>query len=207
MARLRLSRSGTSPNVLGLALVVAAIVGSGGVAYACMGGSGGGCNGVNGDSNNNGGNDCSNDLAIIWTTPTSTTPGAPIVSCSVSLTPSTLYVQVGGLAPGQSCGFSAVLENVGKETVSLAETVSIGEPSVCAFFHYSDNLPSSPPETLDVDHGFTVHGTISLASGASASCEGKSALILVTITGSESSCKSMPYSELARSGDAPLWDC
>jgi len=205
MPRLRISRTGSTPHLWGLAIVVAAIVGAGGVAYACGGGGGGG--GCNGQFQGDGGNNCQTDLAIEWHTPTSTTPSAATVSCTLWLTTSVLSIGVAGLAPGQSCGFSAVLENVGKEAVALTETVAIGEPPVCAYFHYSDNLPSSPPETLDAGHSVTVHGTISLSASAGSACEGKSALILVTIAGSESSCKSDPYSELSRSGEAPLWSC
>jgi len=182
-----------------LVLAVVAIVGSGGVAYACGGGGGGGCGGSSWDN----GGGCSGSLTIVWHTPDSATPSVSPVKCTVSLTSSTLTITASKLLPGASCTFAAMLENTGSVTGSLSESVGLTHSAGCTAFHYADNLPSPPSNQIASGHSLSFAGSLSLASSAAASCEGASASVKVTITATgSSSC------EVERSGVLlPLWSC
>ena len=169
-------------KLFSIALAVVVLVGTGGVAYACGGGGGGG--GCGGPS---GGHGCQTDLEIIWKNPSSASPAPSFVTCTLGLTPSTLTVVAGNMAPGAVCTFSGVLANVGHEGVTLTETVSISEPHKCQKFVYSDNIPHTPARQLSAGATYSFQGTISLSSSAGNTCQGAMATIAVTITGTESS--------------------
>ena len=204
MSRFRLSRTGSS-NLFTIAIAVGAIASFGGIAFACeQGGGGGGCGDGHGDHQ---GRNCPPDLAIIWHSPTSTNPSASPVRCTLGLTTSTLTVAVNRLAPGESCAFSAFLENTGEKAATLNEAVSISHPATCPYFRYSDNLPTSPPTTLAAGHSFPYKATISLAAVAGNACQGALATIHVTITGTASSCDDARVLNAGPVTAIPLWDC
>jgi len=204
MTRFRLSRTGASPNFATLAVVVGAIVGCGGIAFACGGGGGGGgCNGVHGDGS---GGKCQT-LQIVWSTPTSTAPSATPVKCTLSLTSSTLTVVVSLLAPGQACAFAAHLENIGTLAAEVNEQVSISHSAGCSYFRYSDNVPTSPPLGLAASHSYPFTGSVSLALTAGNSCQGAHATIEVTLTGSQTSCDARAVSPSDPVSSMPLWSC
>lgn len=162
------------------------LVGTGGVAYACTGGGPSGCG--------KGGHSCPPTVGIAWENPSSAHPSQPSASCTISLSSSLLTVVVHNLAPGTSCAFSALLANVGQKAVTLTESVSISEPPNCRQFAYSDNLPHSPPRLLLSGGTYAVHGSISLSAAAGNVCQGAHAVIVVTITGTESStCGGHPF--------------
>ena len=166
-------------KALAISVVLLALLGSGGVAYACVVSPANGCHGANGY-----GGSCS-EVSIVWTAPFGEVVNVPYVACSVGLNPQTLTITVTKIAPGDTCSFHAELTNVGAEAVALTETVVVSSSRVCAKFAYGDNVLSSPPRELEADHSFGFAGTISLSTGATDVCEGASATILVTITGAE----------------------
>jgi hypothetical protein len=201
MLRFRRSSTG-SIRLAPFAMVVATIIAFGGVAFAC--GQGGGC----GDPHAGGqGGDCQKNPDIVWTTPTSTAPSATPVTCSLSLTSSTLTVVVTHLAPGQACAFTAHLKNIGSGDAEVNEAVAISHPAGCSFFRYSDNVPTSPALGLAAGHSFSFSAAISLASGAGNACQGAVATILVTLTGTATTCDAMPMSGLSPVQSIVLWKC
>jgi hypothetical protein len=205
MARFRLSHAGFSRNLGMLALVVSAIVGFGGVAFACGGGGGGG--GCDGGFNDGHGGDCQKNPDLVWTTPTSAVPSHSPVTCTLGRTTSTLTVVVTHLAPGQNCTFSAHLENVGEVPAKVNEAVSISHPSNCALFQYSDNLPSSPELALEADHYYAYSGKIALSGSAGNACQGAAATIVVTLTGTATTCDAAPVSGPVPVESIALWKC
>lgn len=183
MARFRLPGTRSSTRLLGVAVVVLALAGSGGIAYACsQGGGGGGCGGSLGNS---GGGGCP-VAGLVWTSPSTVTKPATVLCTVGGLGSNTLTVAASRLAPGQSCVFYAALENIGETAVSLTEKVTVSEPSGCPLFGYADNVPASPPAVIAPEHAFSFQGTISLSATAGNACEGAEATIEVTITGTES---------------------
>jgi len=176
------------------------LVGTGGIAYACTGGGGGGCG--------KGGHSCLPEVGIAWENPSSAHPSQPSASCSISLSPTTLTVVVHNLAPGTSCAFSALLANVGQKAVTLTESVSILEPRNCLRFLYSDNVPHSPARLLPMGGTYGFQGSISLSSAAGNVCQAAHATITVVITGTEASkCSDYPYAIDRGSGSVALWNC
>jgi len=192
-------------KLLGLAVVVAALVGTGGVGYAwCGGGGGGGCNGPQGLL---GGHDCGSEVGLQWTNPSGEVT-SPRTACALTLTPSTLYVAVSGLAPGQGCTFHADLKNTGTKSLWVTEDVRISEPSSCARFAYSDNLPSAPPPKIDPGHVIAYSGSVSLSPAAGNACQGLGASFSIVLTGStESRCDQWDELAPAAASSLPLWDC
>ncbi|MGP8073515.1 MAG: hypothetical protein ACLP74_00615 [Thermoplasmata archaeon] len=184
-----------------VALMVAVIAVSGGVAFAC--GGGGGCDSGFDHSS------CSQpSLQIEWKNPSSVHPSATYVGCVLTLTPTTLTAIVGGLVPGASCTLHAILANVGSNAVTLTETVSISEPKSCPKFAYSDNLPSSPPGLLGSGATFAFQAVISLGASAANACQGAHATISVTITGTESSkCQDVSSLGPVYVAVTPAWGC
>lgn len=181
-----------------VAVVVA--IGTGGVAYAC--GGGGGCNLPGGHQD-----DCSSNAQVDWKNPTSAAVPSSFEHCSISLSPATLTVGVSNLVPGSACSFAALLANVGQLSVVLTEAVSLSEPHGCHWFTYSDNLPQSPPRTLAVGSTFSFAGVFGLSSSAGNACQGSSASVEVTITGTgSSSCQDLGYGPLAPAA-LPDWNC
>jgi hypothetical protein len=184
-----------------MALVVAVIAVSGGVAFAC--GGGGGC-----DSGFDHGGCSQSSLEIEWKNPSSVHPSATYVGCVLTLTPSTLTAVVGGLVPGASCKLNAILANVGSEAVTLTEAVSISEPRSCSKFSYSDNLASSPPGELNSGKTFAFQAVISLGASATNVCQAAHATIFVTITGTESSkCQDASSLGPVYVAVTPEWGC
>lgn len=184
-----------------IALVVAVIAVSGGVAFAC--GGGGGC-----DSGFDHGSCSQPSLEIEWKNPSSVHPSATYVGCTLTLTTSTLTAVVRGLVPGASCALNAILANVGSEAVTLTEAVSISEPKSCAKFSYSDNLPFAPPGVLNSGKTFAFQAVISLQASAANACQAAHATISVTITGTESSkCQDASSLGPVYAAVTPEWGC
>jgi hypothetical protein len=184
MARFPHPRTKSMTNLLGVTVVVVVLAGFGGVGYAwSQGGVGGGCGASLGDGYGGG---CPT-VGLIWQNPSGVAPSPSSVGCTLGgIGSSTLTVAVTRLAPGQSCGFHAALENVGENAVSLTEVVSIHQPSACPLFEYSDNVPTWPPAVIAPGHAFAFEGTISLSEAATNVCEGTEATVEVTITGTQS---------------------
>jgi len=183
MTVLRISRVGSLSNLIGVVIVVVILSGFGGVAYAwSQGVSDGGC-GARLTSGNGGG--CPT-VGLIWQNPSGVVSSPSSVGCTLGgIGSNALTVTVTRLAPGQSCGFYAALENVGVNPVSLTEAVSIHQPSVCPLFEYSDNVPTGPLAVIAPSHFFSFEGTISLSGAATDVCEGTEATVDVTITGTQ----------------------
>lgn len=164
--------------VVGIALV--ALLCGGGVAYACVQPGPSGC-----DGGNQGGGAC-HEVGLVWTSPYGESTNVGYVGCSVSLTPQTLTVAVTKLAPGDDCAFHAELENTYQKALTLSESVKVVAPKTCQYFVYGDNVLASPKRVLPPGQEFGFQATISLSSSATNLCQGATATISVTITGTES---------------------
>jgi hypothetical protein len=123
---------------------------------------------------------------LVWENPSGATPSAGGVTCSVSLTPSTLTETVGNLAPGQYCNVHAMLVNTGTVAETINQTVTIIQPAGCHYFGYSDDIPHSPPHKLAPSGGhFEYTAKLSLLTTAGNGCQGKGMTVTVTITGTQ----------------------
>ncbi|HTT14795.1 MAG TPA: hypothetical protein VMG81_03330 [Thermoplasmata archaeon] len=154
-------------HVVGVAAVVAVLVGSGVVAYAC-GDGGQGCQGSHGDSN------CGEQSSsgILWVSYTAPEGSATGVACALSISSSTntLVESAVNLGPGQSCSFHAELKNTADQTVSIYESVAATEPSGCNAFLYSDNIATSPTPSIGSHNSFAYQGQVGLSSAAGNAC-------------------------------------
>lgn len=159
-------------HLLGPALVVVVLIGSGTVAYACGVATGGGC----------GKSGCPTG-GVYWTSVSTPVPSASNVKCTASLVSSTLIDEgASQLLPGQSCTFYAQLENTEAQTVTLTEKVTATtQPASCGpYYTYVDNVPSSSP--VASNHYFAYQGKLSFSGSAPYHCLGSSATFTVVIT-------------------------
>ncbi len=190
-------------KALGAVLLVVALSATGAVGYAASAGSVSECSSASAGY----GNLCA-QVDLVWTGPVSSSPSASWVGCDVDLSPLFLRVSAENLAPGDSCGVSATLLNLGEKTLGITETVTLIEPKACSLFAYSDNLPSSPYLELRPLHTFSYQGRFSLSTDATNACEGAGAVFLVEITGSpSSSCQVSPEVDLGVDHPSPEWAC
>lgn len=174
-----------------LAVVAAVVVMAGGtVAYAACGGGGGG-NGCDAPGHQADGK-CQQNPDLVWENPSGDAPSVPSVSCSLTLTSSTLSISASNLAPGENCTYHAVLANIGTGAASLGQTISSNNPASCPKFSLTDNLPAHPP-ALAAHGTFNVHGALSLSPTATNVCHGAKASFQITITGTgQSQCDAVP---------------
>jgi hypothetical protein len=190
MGRLHSSRSGSSANLILVAVVVLALVGSGSVAYACTQAAGG-CGETGGDS---GGGVCA-AADLVWTAPSMVSKPASVLCSLGGLGSSTLTVAVSDVVPGQSCVFDVSLENLADEVLTISQpAASISQPLDC--FVYADNVDTAVP--MAPGHDFPFVGEIALTGPASANgnaCENVHATLEVSITGAEVKTYSVTFSE------------
>ena len=162
--------------IVGVVVEVILLVASGVVAYAWNDGGRGDCGGPYVDH-------CPTE-GVFWTTPMHATPSASNVKCAILIDfdSDTLFEEARSLAPGQYCSFSAKLTNTEEQTVTITETFTTLQPDRCKLFGYTDNVPSSPSQSIASDHAFPYRGTVSLSSSAGNGCEGAFALFYIVIT-------------------------
>ena len=164
-----------SSHLFSVVAVMAILVGSGTVAYACTTPTG--CN-----SWDKGGS-CPSSFSIVWVSTTTPVPSAVGVKCTSTVTSSTLLtLKASELIPGTDCGFSATIRNAGTYSGTLADAIVTS--SSCSSFVYTDNINLiHPAPVISAGGTFLYESEISLLSSAPTSCEGSSATFTVTITG------------------------
>jgi hypothetical protein len=182
-------------RLVAIAALAAAFLALSAVGFAC--GGGGGCD----RSPEN----CHPESQLVWVNPTSATPSASWVTCSVSRSSSLLTVTVSELSPGSFCSILGTLENTGHESVHLYEQVQVTEPRGCRLFIYADNLLGLVhAPTLNAGGKFAYSAEISLSAAAGNGCQGASATFHVTISTSGGTvCEGFPYG--LEFGPQPNW--
>ena len=154
--------------------------------------------------------ECESSAAIAWENPSGAAGNAPYVLCTLGLSTHVLTATAGNLAPGVLCTFHATLVNIGTSSVTLTEAVSISPSANCPYFHYNDNIPSDPAPQLAPGHSYSWQATFGLGSGATNACQGASAVLSVTITGTAvSSCDDdlIPGHAIPLGTVLPDWEC
>lgn len=162
-----------SSRLFGVVLV-AVIVGAGGVAYAA-------CTTSSGCGNST----CPTSLSFVWESYTTPSPSAPFVKCTTTITSSSLLtIAATHLAPGTNCEFFATLENTGTIPATLADVIDPSASCPSTNFAYSDNINlAHPAPTISAGGTFLYESILSLLSSAGNGCEGATAAFSVTITG------------------------
>ena len=165
MARFCRSRARSSTTLRMVAVAVVALAVSGVVAYASADKGAGGY------------------ISLEWIS-ASAVGSAGLVHCLTWFSSAAVALDADNLAPGTNCALTATLKNVGNQPAYLDDGVYLHTPRGCPYFGYTDNLDGLATDPMVSPWGtFTYHSTFSLGASAGNSCEWKTAILLVMITG------------------------